>query len=410
MAYSGALSRQPALGPPIVVVMSLTQGLRSPRTPIRRFLDQEISAGTRRVRETYREMLPYSDVIWPGDGVGFEAGTVGTAIDQRLRLSFTASEPLDAATLLGVGALRLDAPAPVQRAARTWRVLADLGTQLVVDIAAVVGDLDLDARERPMTRLDDQEDQLARRLLCAAWFALNFRNPFAFPDTPMFQAVADAPRGFTLKQLLAVPSSDLVDDVLHQLRAAEASPLNDLRRHTTAAACLGGPTFAGSKDVSADADLIADGLLIDVKSTRRVSLFPKASALQLLGYLLLDYGDTYQIDEVGIYLSRAAALVTWPVELYLALLGTRRRELPELRAAFSELLGQVSWRADLDPLPDQIEDVEIVLADLACQVPEDCCRVCAQPMPPAARAAGRRMYCSQYCGRRAPTLRAHGWL
>jgi len=82
--------------------MNLTQGLVSPRTPLRRFLDRELSAGLRRVRAAYRSQLPTSSLILSGQGVGYEVGTIGTAIDQRLRLAFTSSAPVDAATLLGV--------------------------------------------------------------------------------------------------------------------------------------------------------------------------------------------------------------------------------------------------------------------------------------------------------------------
>lgn len=392
--------------------MSLTQGLQSPRTPLRRFLDREVSAGPRRVRAAYRAMLPYTPVLLPGDDVGFEAGTVGTVVDQRLRLAFTAMTPLDEASLAGIA--RCQATARTRRGRdrgdRVWSALSDLGSRLAEEVAASVAELQLDARGLPMLRSDEDEERLVRRLLCAAWFALNYRNPFAFPDTPLFQAVAEAPRRFSFERLLAVPGPALVDDVLRQLHAAEDGALDDLRRQTTVATCVGGPTFDGSADVTADADLIADGLLIDFKSTRNVHEFPKSTVLQLLGYVLLDYSDRHQIDAVGVYLTRAAALIAWPVEEYLAMLGTRRRDLAELRGAFAELLSQPSWPADFDPEPDQVHDVEQLLAKLASPIPDGCCRVCAQPLSDMALAAGRRMYCSRFCGGRANTLRSHGWL
>jgi hypothetical protein len=357
-------------------------------------------------------MLPYTPVLLPGDGVGFEAGTVGTAIDQRLRLAFTAMAPLDVASLAGIAGCQAMARARRGRGRgdQTWCALSELGMQLVEEIAASVVELRLDARGLPILRSDEDEERLARRLLCAAWYALNFRNPFAFPDTPLFQAVAESPRRFSFERLLAVPTPALVDDVLRQLRAAENGPLAGLRRQVPVATCVGGPTFDGSADVTADADLIADGLLIDFKSTRNVHEFPKATVLQLLGYALLDYSDHYQIDAVGVYLTRAAALVAWPLEEYLAMLGTRHRDLTELRVAFAELLGQPTWQADFDPEPDQLNDVEQILAKLAPPIPDGCCRVCAQPLSESAMAAGRRLYCSRFCGRRAQTLRNHGWL
>lgn len=392
--------------------MSLTSGLQSPRTPLRRFLDRELSAGPRRVRATYRVRLPHTGVLLPGEGVGFEAGTVGTAIDQRLRLAFTTTAPLDEATVAGIASCQLAARASRRRGRSdpVWSALAAVGAQLADAVATQVGELGLAVRERPMLRSDEEEEHLARLLLCAAWYALNYRNPFAFPDTPMVQSVMDAPRGFTLRRLLAVPTRALVDDVLAQLHAAEDGPLDDLRRDSLASACVGGPTFDGSTDVKADADLIADGLLLDFKSTRTVSAFPQSTVLQLLGYVLLDYSDRYRIDAVGVYLTRAAALISWPVEQYLALLGARRRDLIELRALFAELLGQPGWHADEDPRADRLPDIERMLAKLAPVIPDGCCRVCAQPLSAAALAGGRRAYCSHYCGTRAKTLRSHGWL
>lgn len=52
---------------------------------------------------------------------------------------------------------------------------------------------------------------------------------------------------------------------------------------------------------------------------------------QLAGYLLLDYRDELGINQVGLYLSRQGAMITWTVTEFLRLLGadeplTRRRE------------------------------------------------------------------------------------
>ncbi|WP_143044229.1 hypothetical protein [Nonomuraea jiangxiensis] len=87
--------------------------------------------------------------------------------------------------------------------------------------------------------------------------------------------------------------------------AAQASTLEQLRLATRAEECASGATFDGSSDIPADADLIAAGTLIDVKSIRRVHDFPLPTVYQLLGYVLMEYSDRYRIDAVGVYLSRA---------------------------------------------------------------------------------------------------------
>ncbi|WP_433259779.1 hypothetical protein ACQPYK_49300 (plasmid) [Streptosporangium sp. CA-135522] len=389
--------------------MSLRQGLASPRTPLRRFLDRELSAGSRPLRATYRARLPTRPLILPGEGVGYEAGTVGTAIDQRLRLAFTCAPPVDAATTAGISACRLITESSP---GRLWQALTEVGCQLAEQITAIVAELRLDDRRSPMLRADDAEEHLARMLLASAWYALNYRNAFAFPDTPLYKSALAAPGEFTLKKLLALPHRHLVDDMLVQLHATEAGPLERLRADSAPDGCWSGPTFDGSADVPADGDLIVEGALIDVKSTRNVYAFDLITIHQLLGYTLMDYSDRYRIDMVGVYLTRAAALITWPIEDYLTLLGIRHRDLAELRALFAHLLGatdRTGCRADEDPPPGQLADVDQLLAELAPVIAAGCCRVCAQPLPD--RGPGRiRLYCSPWCSRRSATLRRHRWL
>ncbi|MEU4411503.1 hypothetical protein AB0F88_43970 [Streptosporangium sp. NPDC023963] len=388
--------------------MSLTSGLKSPRTPLRRFLDREVTAGSTRLRANYRARLPLHPPILPGEGVGYEAGTVGTAIDQRLRLAFTCAEPVDAATVDGIKNCLLTART---LRGQPWQVIAEVGQQLAEQLTTAVAELQLDGRGQPMMRADDDEERLARMLLAAAWYALNYRNPFAFPDTPLCKAALADPRGFTLKTLLAVPHRHLVDDLLAQLHAAEDGALNRLRARTPAELCRPGPTFDGSAYVSADADLIADGVLVEFKSTRNIHAFDLVTIQQLLGYTLMDYTDAHRIDQVAVYLSRAGTFINWPLEDYLALLGTRRRDLVELRTVFATLLAYEGCRADDDPLPHQLADVERLLADLVAPVPAGCCLVCAQPLAAMNFTTARiRRYCSAWYSQRAVTLRRRGWL
>ncbi|MEU9438176.1 hypothetical protein [Streptomyces sp. NPDC048252] len=83
--------------------MSLVDGLKSPHTPLHRFLDRELSAGTKPLRDSYRaQQNRAAHVLLPPPGAGTEGGTVGTAIDQRLRLAFTVAAPVDDASLVGI--------------------------------------------------------------------------------------------------------------------------------------------------------------------------------------------------------------------------------------------------------------------------------------------------------------------
>ena len=65
------------------------------------------------------------------------------------------------------------------------------------------------------------------------------------------------------------------------------------------------PTFDGSRNVGgADADLIANGTLIELKTTRQDKFERIDHLCQLLGYALLDFSDTYASSRG--YLPRSA--------------------------------------------------------------------------------------------------------
>lgn len=74
------------------------------------------------------------------------------------------------------------------------------------------------------------------------------------------------------------------------------------------------PTFAGSRDVGgADADWIINGVLYDCKVSKRQRSFSRREVLQVLGYVLLDYNDTYSTHSIGWYYPRQQIRFTHPL-------------------------------------------------------------------------------------------------
>lgn len=282
--------------------MSLKSGVDNPRSPLRRFLDRELSAGAKPLRESFRSQHRADRVLMPLPGVGTEGGTVGTTIDTRLRLAFTTAAPVDLAAAIGI-----------EQTGRYYQGtglrMRAVGNELAARLTRTVQALDLANRSTPIDRAHDEEEDLARLLIAAAWYQVLSRNPVGFEHTPLYLAACEDPSSFTLNRLLQLPHRDLVADPVAQLYQAAASPLASLRARTRPEDCTPGPTFPGTR-ITADADLLVDGLLIDFKSDKDPHRFPKASAWQLLGYLLLDTADRYRIDTVGFYLSRSGVLAT----------------------------------------------------------------------------------------------------
>ena len=98
------------------------------------------------------------------------------------------------------------------------------------------------------------------------------------------------------------------------------------------------PAFEGSYDVGgADADLIVDGALLEIKATVR----PEINLdwiRQLLGYVLLDYSDSHQIKAIGLYMARQGILFQWELEDAIQRLsGDILADIRVLRARFRDL-------------------------------------------------------------------------
>ncbi|MFG2775067.1 hypothetical protein [Streptomyces sp. NPDC048350] len=382
--------------------MSLTDGLRSPHSPLRRFLDRELSAGPGPLRQNYRAQHRTGHVLLPPPGVGTEAGTVGTAIDQRLRLAFTAAAPVDDAALIGIeGTGRFGGHGEGLR-------MRAVGNELAARLTETVQHLDLDNRDLPVDRAQDEEEDLARMLIAAAWYQVMARTSIGFAFTPLAGTALEDPSGFTLTRLLELPHPDMVDDVVNQLHKAAHSTLVDLRARTRPEECHGGPTFAGAR-ITADADLAVDGLLLDFKSGRHpLNEMSQRTAWQLAGYLLLDVSDAYRIDTVGLYLTRTGVLASWPVEDFLDLLGACRRDLTELRTVFRELLTGCRGHADAPyfTTQDEVDHVRWLLERLAPVAAPGCCPTCLQPLPKDTRRP--RRFCTSRCRARAQVLRNRG--
>jgi hypothetical protein len=90
--------------------------------------------------------------------------------------------------------------------------------------------------------------------------------------------------------------------------------------------------------LNADADLIAAGLLLELKtSARRLSL-GVADLFQVLGYVLLDYDDEFSLHSVGIFSARYGYFAAWDLGPLLDELAGHPVSLGTVRRQFRELL------------------------------------------------------------------------
>ena len=300
----------------------LTASLKDKASPVRVFLDRFSTC--REIQNSYRVSVG-SLVV---EGSAAHPGTVGTAFDWMTRFLV---HPNPSLTLAILGAAHV----PTAKKA-------------IQDLFLLLG------YDQPDGRLHAGTEQfigptsgslLAPELLARGCWAFsllteNYRTGL-IPGSPLTTInLATA----TAEQLLDLAPPAAVTELLALRANAEANLLPALAARKGPWAL--GPTFAGSRLMKADADLIAAGLLLELKTnlgnkrvdgSRQASL-DGATIAQLLGYVLLDSSDEFEIDEVGVYNARYAHVAIWPLRGLLDELAGRAVDLAAERAAFRALL------------------------------------------------------------------------
>ena len=99
-----------------------------------------------------------------------------------------------------------------------------------------------------------------------------------------------------------------------------------------------GPVFAGSQIMRGDADLIAGGLLTELKTTTKKPSLGVTDLWQVLGYVLMDYVDEFGITDVALFSARYGYLAQWNLDALLPQLAGRPVTVAPLRAEFQGLL------------------------------------------------------------------------
>jgi hypothetical protein len=226
------------------------------------------------------------------------------------------------------------------------RLVGQALVQVLLDAATLCRTAEPWASERLLLS-DSDEDALCRALFVGAWLEESGRSGRLPPESTLAKLIAvastmDGKRAEVVVEQLQQRAQDAVPDaVLSDMRMllelAADSGWGDLRGRTP---IVTGPTFSGGHLVgAADGDVIAAGLLVDIKTTVEPSRAKPDDLKQLLGYLLLDTEDAYGLDGIGFYFSRQGLLISWGVEELFQLLGVLK-PIDQLRSEFAALSRQ----------------------------------------------------------------------
>jgi hypothetical protein len=305
----------------------LTMVLDDPMSPVRLFLEERFPS-LRDIQRRYRENAPALVVA----GSEANPGTVGTACDWLLRF-LVHPQPDVSLALTGGGFIPQHLPG-------LGAALFDLCDSLGIPTG---GSMPPPASERtftgPVGGSTVEPEVLARGCWALALLTEFYRaGPVAAANSPLSRLGGETP------DLLALASPAALDQLAKFRTACEQILLPALARREGNWAL--GPAFTGSALLHADADLIAAGLLVEVKTsqgrkgpdgTRRAGL-DKVDLLQLIGYALLDFDDNYHITELALFAARHAYLVTWPLDDLLHEMAGQDVDLSDTRDAFRHLL------------------------------------------------------------------------
>lgn len=301
----------------VKTTMSLTSHLKHyAESPVGQFFRQRFPH-TAAVTRATNPSLKAATTIRPAGQLPYPYSTVGMALDYRIRYHFTITPWVR--FVAWQGAWKLLSPTSrwelyqqqTQSGKATLVPSVDEDDSMSVQYPAAIITSFFDrldallARVQPVGRRmePEAEQELARYCFVLALFEEVYRTP-NWESGPLIIPLTRQ----SVEELLAVPEQTVIDD-LCQLSALFYDRFHDL---LTLPHVLN-PTFKGSSDVDgADADLIVDGCLIDIKASVHSRINPEWLR-QMVGYALLDYDDAYQITSVGIYMARQGRLFTWPL-------------------------------------------------------------------------------------------------
>lgn len=308
---------------------ALTRELDNPRSPVRVFLDDRLSAGLKAVQARYRNDAPATILVPSGDA---HPGTIGTAADWLLKFLIHPTPSLhipqrSARLLSAITAGPLDPNTIVLPAFEA--IAEDLGVPEQAQSA------DVTTFTYPTAGSTVKPDLLAR----ACWALAILTNAYRSDPLRVLAGPLNQFQGENLSRddLLGLAPDDAINQLAEFRKVFENVLIPELAKRPGTWAL--GPTFTGSAAIGgADADLIAAGLLLELKTAKPKPSLAKVELYQLVGYALLDFDDAFGLESVGVFNARYGYLATWDLADLLEELAGFRVSLPALRGQFRELL------------------------------------------------------------------------
>lgn len=314
--------------------MSLTSVLDDPTSSLSMFLDERFPAIQDLASTIGAELAGCAIPAVREHGRAIPWRTIGTAIDHRLRLAFTpdaaprtpGKPPVNPASrnaiTAGVHYVLIRSKYPDSD--HIYGKVARLGLELIARFQTLVEEATPFRPAVPLCVGGRIERELCLLCYAGSWYDALYRDSGIDEERNHELRYAAATSDDLDDMLTAIPEIAIAN-MADLIRHAGGSSVAALRERTETRLCIAGPCFSGSPDVGgADADLITDSLLLEIKTHVNPAGTADDTLRQLLGYLLLDYDDTYRLARAGIYYARQARLVHWAIPELLETAGCPR--------------------------------------------------------------------------------------
>ena len=295
-----------------VIRRALTGELDLKDSPVRQFFEARFGSGLRDVQTSYRAAA--GPMLVPGvPPAEANAGTIGTAADWLMRFLVYPTPSLELAAA-GAGLCKM---LPALRAIAEQLGYSGMGA---------------DTFTGPVAGSAVERDVLHRSCWALALLSEVYRGG---PMIAEIGPIGRLPDRSAKALLAAAPQAGLGQ--LAELRTVMESALLPALA-SRPGLWAPGPTLAGSALMKGDCDLIAGGLLLELKVSAKPISLPAIELWQLLGYALMDYVDEFGISEVARFAGRYGYLAVWDLSQLLEDLAGYTVSLAEVRAEFRELL------------------------------------------------------------------------
>lgn len=325
--------------------MSLTSHLKDSKSPVNHFLCKEVFKDTKVASKTFREQVGY-DVIkpsWDETKGKYNYSIIGMAFDYRFRYYFGVTERSHLLASKGISRI-CDGPVAFTRLDDNFCIShtyagsdnAYLSAQYINSFFEYLEDT-LDSIKPINRKLNiDEERALNKCCLVLGYFETIYR-------APIFD--------FNNSKLAPIKNSKSVTDLLNMFEESYIDDLCNLsyigydlyKTRFNASHIVLNPTFSGSNDVGgADADIIINNSLIEIKTTIDANKNPNEIIRQLLGYVLLDYSNEYDIKELEIFLPRQKSIVKFLLsDLIKWMTSDENADLTEIRDNFKKNINKI---------------------------------------------------------------------